>query len=668
MGARRDGGTEDMRVQAAAIARLLATAAAVTSAPAWAQADAPAAPSARVADPAAADSGDAAGREIVVTGIRRANAAAIAAKRGATNIVDVVSATDVRALPDATIVEALRRIPGLSVLPVADNVHPRDEAATPVLRGLGPSYNNVTIDGLAIASPGAPNGAIGSITRGTRLDILPASMVSEIQVVKTFTPDLDPNATGGAVNLRTRSAFEHDGATFVTVEGSLGHARDNGKPRDQHDPGGRVIATASTSFGAAHQFGATLSANYQALASYTETHMTTDSVHYGFYDDTGRLLSGAALGNGRAVPQQDKYWYVMDARSRVGATAKFEARASERLDLFATGGYYEFRDDMERNELIVDPRDRSRVYDQTATTGRFPKGDVEVGYAHHITTTRTRVGQIGATWRPADHQILSARASASRATYAEPIFMVKYATNVARPAAARPDAIGRSGAGKGAVPTATAEYGFTYDTSARDQRFPITATAYEDLANYSLLYWRPARDYRRAASDRITTARLDYAINQAPADRGAGLAIGASYTLDRPRHELERREFVPNATAPRLAMAEVLGPSNAMMEGLGLTIFALDPRRARRQVQAVPPSAYNATDQSIDNNQDDFEHRERIGGGYAMATLREDAVHLVTGLRYDAVRQETVGRRRQLDRASGSYVFVPDPTHSSYRE
>src|SRR5215213_7224536 len=49
---------------------------------------------------------------VVVTGVRKANAAAMESKRAATNITDVVSSTDVRALPDTTIVEALRRIPG----------------------------------------------------------------------------------------------------------------------------------------------------------------------------------------------------------------------------------------------------------------------------------------------------------------------------------------------------------------------------------------------------------------------------------------------------------------------------------------------------------------------------------------------------------------------------
>lgn len=265
-----------------------------------------------------------------VTGVRRANAAAVESKRAATNITDVISATDVRALPDSTIVEALRRVPGLSVLPATDNEHPRDEAATPVLRGLGPSYNNVTIDGLTIASPGTPNGTLGSITRGVRLDLLPASMVSELQVVKTFTPDLDPNATGGAINLKTRSAFENGGKPFFSADAALGHANDVGKPRDQEDPGYRVNATGSRTFGSEQQYGVTVSANYQTLSSYTETHMTTDTVHYGFYDNNGVLQSGANLGNGWAVPQQDKYWYVQDQRDRYGVTGNSRCGLAQR--------------------------------------------------------------------------------------------------------------------------------------------------------------------------------------------------------------------------------------------------------------------------------------------------------------------------------------------------
>lgn len=634
----------------AALLRLFVSTSLIATAQAgWAQQSGPATESADVPG------------DVVVTGIRRANATAIQSKRNATNIVDVVSATDVRALPDNTIVEALRRIPGLSVLPATDNEHPRDEAATPVLRGLGPSYNHVTIDGLTIASPGTPNGTLGSITRGVRLDILPSSMVSEIQVVKTFTANLDPNATGGAINLKTRSAFENGGKPFLTAEASLGHANDTGKPRDQRDPGYRLIATASTTFGAAHQFGATLSANYQALSSYTETHMTTDTVHYSFYDNNGVLQSGNNLGNGFAVPQQDKYWYVMDKRDRYGLTAKFEARITDSIDAFATGGYYFFRDDMERNEIIVDPRNRGRVSNQTATSGSYPGGDVEVGYSNQITTTRTRVGQAGLNWRPTGNQLLSVRTSVSNATYREPIFMVKYATGITRPAA-----VATNRTGSGVTVNATPEYAFTYDTSGFNPRFPISAAAYNDVANYSLLYWRPASDYLRGAGDRIVTARLDYGINQGPDDRGLGVATGVSYTDDRPRFDIGRAEYQPNATAPALTMADVLGPSNALMRYLGYNLFAIDPVKARAQVQAAPRSAYNATDQTAFSNQDDFTHHEKLFGGYALASYRSDRVNAQAGLRYDDTTQSTRGRQRQLDKASGAYVYVDRLTGSSY--
>ncbi|MEI5685763.1 TonB-dependent receptor [Sphingomonas kyungheensis] len=600
--------------------------------------------------------------DIIVTGIRRANAAAIERKRDADNIVDVISATDVRALPDATIVEALRRIPGLSVLPATDNEHPRDEAATPVLRGLGPSYNSVTIDGLTIASPGTPNGTLGSITRGVRLDILPSSMVSEIQVVKTFTADLDPNATGGAINLITRSAFENGGKPFITAEGSLGHASDNGKPRDQRDPGYRLIATASTTFGPAKQFGLTLSANYQTLASFTETHMTTDTVHYGFYSDAGALLAGNALGNGYAVPQQDKYWYVMNQRDRFGITGKLEAHVAADVDAFVTGGYYVFRDNMERNEIIIDPRNRNRVFNQTATSGSYPGGDVEVGYANQITTARTRLVQAGVSWRPAAHQLLSWRASLSNATYREPIFMVKYATNLSRQVA-----VATTTTGNGPTVNATKDYAFTYDTSGFDQRFPIAEAAYTNLANYSLLYWRPASDYVRAAGNRIVTTRLDYKVNQGRGDRGLGAAVGLAYTDDRPRFDIGRTEYQPNATAPALKMADVLGPSNAVMPYLGYTLFAIDPVRARAQVEAAPRTAYNATDQLAFSNQDDFTHRETLFGAYGLASYRGEQLNLQVGLRYDDTTQTTVGRQRAYDKARAAYVYADRTTGSSYR-
>lgn len=542
--------------------------------------------------------------DIVVTGIRRANNIAIDAKRKAINIIDAIGSNEARALPDTTIVESLRRIPGLSVIPITDNEHPRDEAATPVIRGLGPAYNNVTIDGLPVASPGTPNGTLGSIARGVRLDILPTSMISQLQVVKTFTADLDPNAVGGAVNIVTRSAFEGGGAPFFTAEAALAHATDVGKPAGQPDPGYRLVATGSTTFGPGKIFGITVSGNYQQLSNFTDNHATTDTIFDNFYDNAGNLQKAPSLGNGIAVPQQDKYWYVEDRRKRYGVTGKLEFRPSEHLDGYVSGGYYFFQDLLERNETIIDGINYTKVFNQTPVSGTYPMGGVNVGFSNIDIVSRTRVAQAGVNWRPTSSQVFSLRGGYSYADYNENYYQIKYGTGVVRAAP-----------GTGSDPlTAQNGYGFSYDTSRFNQSFNLDPAQYYNLANYNLLYYRP--NVHRFANDKIATIRGDYAYNRNTDDRGLGLAAGVSYTNDRPRFDLSRTDLEPNTSGPLLGLASALGLVGAPLKfnDNGLNLLTINGPAAINQINALPAGALNSTNQYAFSNQDNFEHLERTLG------------------------------------------------------
>ncbi len=588
--------------------------------------------------------------EVVVTGIRGSNQRAINSKLKATGIVDVVSANEVQALPDLTIVEALRRIPGLSVLPATDNEHPRDEAATPVIRGLGPAYNNVTIDGSPIASPGTPNGNLGSIGRGVRLDILPSSMISELTVIKTFTADLDPNAIGGAVDLKTRSAFERGGKPFFTVDLAVGEADDQGKPRNQDRIGVRTQATGSTTFGPDQKFGLVVSANYQKFDTYTETHMTTDTVHAGFYDNNGVLQTGENLGNGYAVPQQDKYWYVQDSRSRYGLTAKGEAQFNDKVYGFVTGGVYHFKDEMERNELLIDANRRGTVLNQTATSGQYALGDVEVGFAKANIVTDTKVLQTGLDWKIADDQLLTFRASASRATYREPITMIKYIAGATYPAPG----------GSGASVTPTAPYAFTYDTSKFNQAFNVSPTAFYNLDAYHAFYYRP--DYKRSASDNVYSGRVDYRKNMEFDSEGLGFAFGASFTKDSPEFNIYRNDLEPNNSQPALTLATAAGPGGAPLHySNGLYLLTIDPAKAIAQLEALRRAGgLNTTDQTNFSNQDNFEHQEKTLGAYGIVAYATPKLRAQFGLHEDSTDQETTGRAR----VNG--VWTKLPTKSSY--
>src|SRR4051812_26049774 len=68
--------------------------------------------------------------EIVVTGVRQAQQAAIEVKRDAVQIVDSISAEDIGKLPDVTISDSLQRIPGVQIRRDAG------EGSTVAVRGL----------------------------------------------------------------------------------------------------------------------------------------------------------------------------------------------------------------------------------------------------------------------------------------------------------------------------------------------------------------------------------------------------------------------------------------------------------------------------------------------------------------------------------------------------
>ncbi|MEM1103094.1 MAG: TonB-dependent receptor plug domain-containing protein, partial [Pseudomonadota bacterium] len=128
---------------------------------------------------------------------------AIDAKRASANILDATVQDDIGRLPDLNTAAIIRRITGVAVQ------NDQAEARFPIVRGLNPSFNRTTIDGGIVASPER-----GDFARAVPLDVIPASLLSRLEVVKSVTPELDGNAIGGTINVVTRSAFEEDGPFF----------------------------------------------------------------------------------------------------------------------------------------------------------------------------------------------------------------------------------------------------------------------------------------------------------------------------------------------------------------------------------------------------------------------------------------------------------------------
>lgn len=183
------------------------------------------------------------GEEILVTGLRRGQVRSVNHKREAMNIVDAISADEVGKLPDLNVAESTQRIPGITIRT------DRGEGRFVSIRGTSPNRNNVTFNGQTMAS------SAGS--RATALDLVPSEMVSNIEVAKAVTPDMDANALGGSVNISTLTAFDREGSFLSASLNGMRHQKttDFGETRLPF----RSSVTTGTRFGGNDEWGLVLS-------------------------------------------------------------------------------------------------------------------------------------------------------------------------------------------------------------------------------------------------------------------------------------------------------------------------------------------------------------------------------------------------------------------------
>jgi len=149
-------------------------------------------------------------------------------QRSADNILTAVSADAIGQFPDTNVSESLQRLPGLSI------ERDQGEGRYVRVRGMGPDYNAVTINGVGVPGPDADRRAVA-------LDVIPSDLLENLTVTKSLTPDMDANSLGGSIDVQSLSAFDRDGFFYqLTAEGSYDENTEETSPK--------VAATASNQF------------------------------------------------------------------------------------------------------------------------------------------------------------------------------------------------------------------------------------------------------------------------------------------------------------------------------------------------------------------------------------------------------------------------------------
>lgn len=162
--------------------------------------------------------------EVVVVGMRSSIDNAQELKRSADTVKDVITASDIGALPDKSVTEALQRVPGVTIERFAasdDPNHFADEGTGVLVRGLDRVRSEVNGRDSFSANPYG----------GLNYEDISPELLGSVEVVKNQTADLIAGGIAGTVNLITRKPFDSDGMVAgFSAKASYGDFREEYTP------------------------------------------------------------------------------------------------------------------------------------------------------------------------------------------------------------------------------------------------------------------------------------------------------------------------------------------------------------------------------------------------------------------------------------------------------
>src|SRR5690606_23951828 len=125
--------------------------------------------------------------EVVVTGsFRDSLANALNIKRGSAGAVDAIVAEDIADFPDLNLAESLQRIPGVAITRAGG------EGRNISVRGLGPDFTRVRINGMEAVSTTGGTDSAGGTNRGRGFDFntFSSDLFSSLIVRKTSSAEI----------------------------------------------------------------------------------------------------------------------------------------------------------------------------------------------------------------------------------------------------------------------------------------------------------------------------------------------------------------------------------------------------------------------------------------------------------------------------------------------
>ncbi|WNH54082.1 TonB-dependent receptor [Stenotrophomonas oahuensis] len=365
---------------------------------------------------------------VTVTGYRASVEKALDIKRSESGVVDAIVAEDIGKFPDLNLAESLQRVPGVVITREAG------EGRNISVRGLGPDFTRVRINGMeALTTVGAGDQSGGTNRgRGFDFNVFASDLFSQLIVRKTASADVEEGSLGATVDLRTARPFDYDGFTFA----ASGQASYNAMA-EKADP--RVAALISNTW-ADNTFGALLSVAYSERQALEEG------------SNTGRWANGPSNGNFSATspftaarsadvyhPRFPRYVQMEHEQKRLGVTGTLQWKPTDATEISLDALYSKI--DAERDENYIEAISFSRgtsttprlvgkpatvvkngvIENNALVYGEFDNVDIRTENRHDEWSTEFKQIALNGQHRFGDDFTLSGKVGISRSKHENPI-------------------------------------------------------------------------------------------------------------------------------------------------------------------------------------------------------------------------------------------------------
>jgi TonB-dependent receptor len=360
---------------------------------------------------------------IDVVSFRASLEKSIELKRMEVGQTDVIVAEDIGKFPDLNLAESLQRIPGVAITRVAG------EGRNISVRGLGPQFTRVRINGMeALATTGGSDAAGGNNrSRGFDFNVFASDLFNRVTVRKTASAEVEEGSLGATIDLATPRPFDY--GELVLVGGAQAGYN---QLADEVNPRGSVMFSNTWADG---RVGALFS------LAVTERQLTEEGASTVRWDNgtsSGGFAATSPFAQARLPttfhPRIPRYGVLTHDQDRLGATGSLQFQPIDDLIVSLDGLFADF--DATRQEDFLQALAFSRtgtgkpqvvVRDgQVDSRGNLVYGlfdDVDMRSESRFDEMQTRFEQLNlnADWQVTDRLRLIGQLGHSRSAFDNPI-------------------------------------------------------------------------------------------------------------------------------------------------------------------------------------------------------------------------------------------------------